>query len=87
MRTLTQPLSISATPTHLFDHLPYLNMKTAFAVLALVAGASAFNGENQRTHEGLSCFACVSFVEDGSFWIVGVATDGSLLGRQEARCP
>ena len=58
-------LSISTKPTHLSDHLPYLNMKTAFAVLALVAGASAFNGENARRFR--VSHVRVFFVEDGAF--------------------
>ena len=40
-------------------------MKTAFAVLALVAGASAFNGENARRFR--VSHVRVFFVEDGAF--------------------
>eukprot|EP00903_Cladosiphon_okamuranus_P007894 g7626.t1 len=36
-------IKVCTTPIIFFDHLPYLNMKTALAMLAFVAGASAFN--------------------------------------------
>lgn len=56
---------------HLFDHHPYLNMKTAFVVLALVAGASAFNGKNERMFR-TSRFSCVS-----SFTLLKMVLSGS----------
>lgn len=59
--------------THLFNHLLYLNMKTTFAVLALVAGASAFNGKSSRRFEFFVLAYVCLLLKMVLFWIVGVA--------------